>query len=192
MLSLGKLDNKSIYYIHEKIDGILQFLSKTIDDFRNFFSPDQAREFLTVESVLSSTLAIIGEGYKTSNIAITIENNSKASILMHKNSLVQVFLNILGNAKQALSSKQIQSAAIAITIDETSDHIIVTICDNAGGIPEGIADKISQPYFTTKGVGGTGLGLYICETIIETYFSGTLRWHNNKQGACFVITLNRI
>ncbi|MFA6188096.1 MAG: ATP-binding protein [Sulfuricurvum sp.] len=191
-LELGKLDNNSIYYVHEKIDEILQFLSKTIDDFRNFFSPDQAREFSTVEDVLLKTLSIIRESYTTMNIAINIENNSKTVLLMHKNSLVQVFLNILGNAKQALDSKRVKSGAIAISIDETPQHVIVTICDNGGEIPEEIIDKIAAPYFTTKGVSGTGLGLYISETILETYFSGTLKWHNNDQGACFVITLNII
>ncbi len=191
-LELGKLDNNSIYYVHEKIDGILQFLSKTIDDFRNFFSPDQAREFVTVNDVLRHTLTIIGECYTTTNIAINIENNSNTALLMHKNSLVQVFLNILGNAKHVLDAKLVKSGVITITIEETSDHIITTICDNGGGIPEDIIDKIAQPYFTTKGVGGTGLGLYISETIIETYFSGNLKWHNNDKGACFVITLNNI
>jgi signal transduction histidine kinase len=190
-LELGKLDDKSVYASHEKIDEILQFMSKTIDDFRNFFSPDQPKEWITVEEVINCTLKIIGQCYVTTNIAINVHNNSKTPLLIHKNSLVQVFLNILGNAKQALESSGVKPAIITIIIDETPSSIITTIRDNGGGIPEKIIDKIADPYFTTKGLMGTGLGLYITQTIIEKYFSGSFTWFNKNQGASFVITLDK-
>jgi PAS domain S-box-containing protein len=190
-LELGKLDDKSVYASHEKIDQILQFMSKTIDDFRNFFSPDQPKELITIEDVLECTLKIIGQCYLTTNIAINVHNNSKTALLIHKNSLVQVFLNILGNAKHALESANVKPAIITIIIDETPTSIITTIRDNGGGIPEAIIDKIADPYFTTKGLMGTGLGLYISQTIIEKYFVGTLTWFNKNQGASFVITLEK-
>ncbi|MDP3292583.1 MAG: ATP-binding protein [Sulfuricurvum sp.] len=190
-LELGKLDDKSVYSAHEKIDEILQFMSKTIDDFRNFFSPDQPKEWITIEEVINCTLKIIGQCYVTTNIAINVHNNSKTPLLIHKNSLVQVFLNILGNAKHALESAQVKPAIITIIIDETPTSIITTIRDNGGGVPEAIIDKIALPYFTTKGLMGTGLGLYISQTIIEKYFSGALTWYNKNQGACFVITLDK-
>lgn len=189
-MELGKLTNDRLYYIHEKIDGILQFLSKTIDDFRNFFSPDQAKECVTVGEVLQHTLTIIGEGYTSTNITIKVENNSSTAIEIHKNSLVQVFLNILGNAKQVLDANFVKPGIISIGINETSEQVIITVSDNGGGIADEIMDKIAQPYFTTKGVGGTGLGLYIAQTVLETYLSGTLQWHNDTQGACFTIALN--
>jgi C4-dicarboxylate-specific signal transduction histidine kinase len=190
-LGLGKLDDKSIYDSHERIDQILQFMSKTIDDFRNFFSPDQPKELTTIEEVINATLKIIGQCYVTTNIAINVHNNSETVVLIHKNSLVQVFLNILGNAKHALESANVKPAIITVIIDETPTSIITTIRDNGGGIPEAIIEKLADPYFTTKGLMGTGLGLYISQTIIEKYFSGTLTWFNKHQGACFVITLDK-
>lgn len=190
-LGLGKLDDKSVYESHEKIDEILQFMSKTIDDFRNFFSPDQPKELITIEEVINITLKIIGQCYVTTNIAINVHNNSKTAVMIHKNSLVQVFLNILGNAKQALEAANVKPAIITVIIDETPSSIITTIRDNGGGIPEDIIEKLADPYFTTKGLMGTGLGLYISQTIIEKYFSGTLTWFNKHQGACFVITLDK-
>ncbi len=189
-LELGKLDDLSIYNSHEKIDGILQFMSKTIDDFRNFFMPDQPEEWVTIADVLSSALNILGQCFNNQNIKIVIQNNSQTPCLIHKNSLVQVFLNILNNAKNALEANSVNPAAITITIDEIQQSLVVTIGDNGGGIPKNIVDKIGQPYFTTKGLMGTGLGLYISQTIIEKYFSGTLTWYNKPEGACFVITLN--
>lgn len=190
-LELGKLDDKCIYSSHEKINQILQFMSKTIDDFRNFFSPDQPKEWITIEEVIECTLKIIGQAYLSTNIAINVHNNSKSALLIHKNSLVQVFLNILGNAKHALESAHVKPAIITVIIDETPTSVITTIRDNGGGIPEAIIDKIADPYFTTKGLMGTGLGLYITQTIIEKYFSGSFTWFNKNQGACFVITLDK-
>lgn len=190
-LELGKLDDKSIYASHEKIDQILQFMSKTIDDFRNFFSPDQPKELVSIEEVIDCTLKIIGECYVTTNIAINVHNNSQTLLQIHKNSLVQVFLNILGNAKHALESAHVKPAIITIIIEETPTSIITTIRDNGGGIPEAIIEKIALPYFTTKGLMGTGLGLYISQTIIEKYFLGSITWFNKNQGACFVITLDK-
>ncbi|HEX5329227.1 PAS domain-containing sensor histidine kinase [Sulfuricurvum sp.] len=190
-LELGKLDDKSIYESHEKVDQILQFMSKTIDDFRNFFSPDQPKEWVTIEEVIECTLKIIGQCYVTTNIAINIHNNSQSTLLIHKNSLVQVFLNILENAKHTLETENVKPAIITVIIEETVSSIITTIRDNGGGIPEAIIDKIAQPYFTTKGLMGTGLGLYISQTIIEKYFSGSFTWFNKNQGACFVITLDK-
>lgn len=187
---LGKLDSPSFYSSHEQMDGILQFMSKTIDDFRNFFIPDQPKELISIEEVLSNTLKIVGQSLNNLNIKINIQNNSQTAFLIHKNSLVQVFLNILTNAKNALEANSVKPAAIMISIDEIQESLVVTICDNGGGIPKNIMDKIGQPYFTTKGLMGTGLGLHISQTIIEKYFNGTLTWYNKPEGACFVITLN--
>jgi C4-dicarboxylate-specific signal transduction histidine kinase len=104
---------------------------------------------------------------------------------------VQVLLNILGNAKDQLMSKKVESAVIDITVNETEDKIALAVCDNGGGIPNKIIDKINQPYFTTKKLNGTGLGMYISQTIIEKHFFGTFSWYNQHGGACFVITLNK-
>ncbi|MDO8453883.1 MAG: HAMP domain-containing sensor histidine kinase, partial [Sulfurimonas sp.] len=161
------------------------------DDFRNFFKPDAPKEFATMEEVISITLKVIAQSLVANNIAITVHDNSKTPFLIHKSSLVQVLLNIIGNAKDELVSHKVESAEISITVNETEDKIALSVCDNAGGIPREIIEKINQPYFTTKKVNGTGLGLYISQTIIEKHFFGTLTWHNQLDGACFVITLNK-
>jgi C4-dicarboxylate-specific signal transduction histidine kinase len=190
-MKLGRLDDKSFDISHAMIDKNLQFMSKTIDDFRNFFRPDQIKERTTIEEVFESTLAMVGTSLKNNVIEISLQSSSTTSLLIHKNSLIHVLLNILSNAKDAFESNNITQATIMISIDETPETIIISVCDNAGGIPEAILNQLAQPYFTTKGVAGTGLGLYISRTIIEKYFSGTLQWHNNAiNGACFVISLD--
>lgn len=191
-MKLGRLDESSFDISHAMIDKNLQFMSKTIDDFRNFFRPDQIKEETTIEEVLESTLAMIGTSLKNNTIEIIRQSSSETPLMIHKNSLIHVLLNILGNAKDAFEINNISQATVMLSVDETPTEIKISICDNAGGISEEILDQLAQPYFTTKGVSGTGLGLYISRTIIEKYFSGILSWNNNAaNGACFVITLEK-
>lgn len=174
----------------EALNKQVQQLSETIDNFRNFFMPNQSKGQITIEEVLNNTLNIIGSSCENHNITLTIQNTSKSSLFINKSSLIQVLLNILGNAKDILVTKNVAQAAITVTVSETNEAITISICDNAGGIPEAAMKKIGQPYFTTKQeFNGTGLGLYISRTIIEKHLFGTLTWHNEKNGACFVITL---
>ena len=174
----------------ETLNGQVQQLSETIDNFRNFFKPDQDKEQVTIEEVLNNTLNIIGSSCENNNITLTIQNTSTSSLFINKSSLMQVLLNILGNAKDMLVAKKVAHAAITVTVNEINEVITISICDNAGGIPESNMTKIGQPYFTTKeALNGTGLGLYISRTIIEKHLFGTLTWHNEESGACFVITL---
>ena len=174
----------------ETLNGQVQQLSETIDNFRNFFKPDQSKEQATIEEVLNNTLNIIGSSCENNNITLTIQNTSTSSLFINKSSLMQVLLNILGNAKDMLVAKKVAHAAITVTVNEINEVITISICDNAGGIPESNMTKIGQPYFTTKeALNGTGLGLYISRTIIEKHLFGTLTWHNEESGACFVITL---
>ncbi|MCX6075562.1 MAG: PAS domain S-box protein [Campylobacterales bacterium] len=188
---LHMLDEASMDENTEIITENIAFMSDTIDDFRNFFKPDAPKEPVTIEEVITIALKVIGQSLVANNITFAVHNNSKTSLLMHKNSLVQVLLNIIGNAKDELIFKKVESAVIDITVNETEDKIAITVCDNAGGIPNEIMEKINQPYFTTKKIYGTGLGLYISQTIIEKHFFGTLTWYNKHSGACFVITLNK-
>lgn len=189
--ALHMLDETSIDDNTTIIAENIAFMSDTIDDFRNFFKPDAPKELTTAEDVIAIALKVIGQSLTSSNIEVKIHNQSKTALLIHKNSLVQVLLNLLGNAKDALLSNDIESALINITVNETEEQIAISICDNAGGIPQEIIDKINQPYFTTKKLNGTGLGLYISQTIIEKHFFGTLTWYNKMDGACFVMTLNK-
>ena len=169
----------------------IQQLSKTIDDFRNFFKPNQQNEKITIEDVLNNTLDIIATSLANNNISLNIQNTSKSSLFINKSSLMQVLLNIIGNAKEILLEKEVSEAAININIAEIKEAITISICDNGGGIPEAIMNKIGNPYYTTKeALNGTGLGLYISRTIVEKHLFGTLTWHNEDKGACFVITLN--
>ncbi len=185
------LDKEAIDENTEIIAGNIAYMSDTIDDFRNFFKPDAPKELATMEDVITITLKVIGQSLLANNITIHIYNNSTTSLIIHKNSLVQVLLNIIGNAKDQLIFKKVESPAISISVDEIENKIALRICDNGGGISNEIIDKINQPYFTTKKLIGTGLGMYISQTIIEKHFTGTFTWYNQSDGACFIVALEK-
>jgi len=167
----------------------VQYLSDTIN-FISFFKPAHDAQEATINDILDTTLNIISKSLQNDNIALTIESNPTSSLLITKSSLIQVLLGILSNAKEALLSNKIAEAAINISASENQDILTIAIYDNAGGIQESVLKKIGEPYFTTKEeLNGKGLGLYIAKTIVEKHLFGTLSWHNNAKGACFVITL---
>jgi two-component system CheB/CheR fusion protein len=180
-----ELLTKHIECINEQV----QQLSQTIDDFRDFFKPDQIKETVRVSDVIEKTMRIIGKSLENNNIDVVIENNSETTLETYPNQLLQVFLNILNNAKDVLKTLPIPNAKVLITINDTDESIVTTICDNGGGIPKNIIERVGEPYFTTKKTEGTGLGLYMSKTIVTEHLNGKFDWANRDGGACFSISL---
>jgi C4-dicarboxylate-specific signal transduction histidine kinase len=187
--ALSILDEKSLDENITIISQNITFMSDTIDDFKNYFKADAPKELTKIEDVMQSVLKIMGTLLKSNNIELEIQNKSKSALMIHKNSLVQALLNIVGNAKDALVANKVASAKIRVVVDESKDAIKLKLCDNAGGIAEDILNKIGEHYFSSNKVDGTGLGLYISKTIIEKHFSGDFSWHSEASGACFEIIL---
>jgi len=164
---------------------LLAHTSKTIDDFRNFFKPDKEKVLFKVKEVVDKTLGLVEESFKNLQIQITVDSTGDPAIIGHPNEFSQVILNILFNARDAFQDRKIETGRkIAIEVFMEGGTAVVTITDNAGGIPEEILDKIFDPYFTTRGPDqGTGIGLYMSKIIIEKNISGRLSARNTGQGA---------
>jgi ABC-type amino acid transport substrate-binding protein/nitrogen-specific signal transduction histidine kinase len=183
-----KLDESTIDYFQSNSKKQIQYMSQTIDDFRDFFKPQkESREFYiheSVEKIIDMSVAI----YNKLNIDIDFTYQDKFIINGYKNELGQVISNILNNAKDALSEKEQKNKYIKITLEKVDNNIIITICDNAGGIPNDILDKIFDPYFSTKeNKNGTGLGLYMSKIIIQEHFNAQIKVSNDDKGAIFKI-----
>ena len=188
-IDLDMINPASLKDDSEDIIAQTQELSKTIDDFRNFFRPEKVPEEINIKNVLDDALGVIGTSLKNNSIEIIIDVSEDKKITTFSRELMQVFINIIKNAKDALQDQEIESKSITIT-SKFNDYIKIKIEDNAGGIPDEIMDNIFDPYFTTKGEkNGTGLGLYMSKTIIEKYLNGRLTAYNSEKGACFEITL---
>jgi two-component system C4-dicarboxylate transport sensor histidine kinase DctB len=168
----------------------LKFMSQTINDFKNYFKPDKELSRFSIGPVVKRTISIM-EG-SIGNIQITIEYDEAEDqvIYGYPNEYSQVILNILLNAKDALNERKTSNPEIKISIRTENGKSVVTIGDNAGGIPENIIDKIFEPYFSTKGPdAGTGVGLFMSKNIIEENMNGKLTAYNTEQGAEFRIEI---
>ncbi len=189
-IELDMVEQESLKEISVEIIEQTNELSKTIDDFKEFFKPVKESEMVLVEEVIKKAFSVVGKSLENNNVAVRKIFSSKQEIDTYSRELMQVFINILNNAKEVLIEKNVQTKEILIELEDTEDTIIIKICDNAGGIPDSIIDKIFEPYFSTKDAKtGTGLGLYMSKTIIEKHLSGTLRVVNTHEGACFIIEL---
>ena len=188
--TLGVLDNEIAQKKSKEISSFAQHLSKTIDDFRNFFKPNKRQLSTTYDILISSVLDIVGTSIRNQNIEIKEDLYCHDSFITYPNELKQVILNLLQNAKDALGDKNIEEPYIQLKSYQTGQEYILEISDNAGGIPPKIMDKIFNIYFSTKSKkDGTGLGLYMSKTIIENHCDGTLSVSNGKEGAIFKISL---
>jgi two-component system, NtrC family, C4-dicarboxylate transport sensor histidine kinase DctB len=189
MYERGNFDRDYLRGSSAKFMKVLSHMSKTIDDFRNFFSPDKEKVSFKVREVVDNTLSLIEESFKQLRIAISVECTGDPVIFGHPNEFSQVILNLLFNARDAFLARGDQGAReIAIEMYQLGEKSVLTVTDNAGGIPEEIIEKIFDPYFTTRGPEqGTGIGLYMSKVIIEKNIPGRLSARNNGSGAQFRI-----
>lgn len=191
-IKMNKLDVKLVDEKTDEINNYLQYMSKTIDDFRNFFEPTKNRTSISVNELVDDSMQMLKESFDNKNIKVEIQDVQLGKMYLYKNELIQVILNILNNARDAFEEKHIENAKVSITYYEDMKTQTIQIEDNAGGIPEDIIKKIFEPYFSTKDrKNGTGLGLYICKSIVEKYSNGELLVSNVDKGAQFKIVLGK-
>ena len=186
-IELDMINNDSLKENLDEIISQTEYLSQTIDDFKNFFKPNKQKDLVTVESIFIETFKIMGKMLENSDVEIIQEYKSGTQVYTYSQELLQVFINIIKNAKEILVQERENNRVIKISEFLQNDQIIIQISDNAGGIKENIIDKIFDPYFTTKNQLGTGLGLYMSKTIIEKHLNGELTVSNTEDGACFEI-----
>lgn len=171
-----------------KAMGLVNHMSQTIEDFRNFFKPDKEKVEFSIRDVVIKTLALVEESFKNQQIAVETQANANPMVSGYPNEYSQALLNILLNARDALLDKRPDNAKVVVTIGMEEGRSIVTITDNAGGIAGDTMGKIFEPYFTTKGPDkGTGVGLFMSKAIIEKNMNGRLTARNIVDGAEFRI-----
>lgn len=186
---MGDLDEEFIEKSVKKGKMLTTSMSKTIDDFRDFFKPNKLKEHFSLAESIEKTVELIEASYKNSNIEIRTNLEENVEINGYPSEFSQVILNILSNAKDALIEHKDEDRVVTIEAFSEDATAIITIEDNAGGIPEEIITKIFDPYFTTKEEGkGTGIGLYMTKTIVENNMGGKLIVSNEDSGAKFTIT----
>ncbi|XPV68214.1 MAG: ATP-binding protein [Halarcobacter sp.] len=179
-----EFDSLDDVFFNDSLDIILKsanFLSQTIEDFRNFFKHSEIIEEFSTIDVLEDSLNILKLKLQSNNIKVDIQNKTQEKLQGYKNELIQVFLNILNNSVDAFKTSDVENKLIQIIIYTKNNYICIDIQDNASGIDEEIIEKIFEPYFTTKHKSqGTGIGLYMSEQIIEKHFDGKIIVKNSN------------
>ena len=189
-----ELDDLNPEDIKEDAERILEHttnLSKNLNGFQNFFSSHSDKELLLVNDVVEAAFTIIEKKIENHNIELIKDYNSSSNINLCFTEFLQVILNILLNAVDALIEDKIQDPSIIIKTKEDDENVYISICDNADGISDNIIEHIFDPYFTTKNVkNGAGLGLYITKIIVEKHLRGTVdvRARQDK-GVCFIVSI---
>ncbi|MGB5866560.1 MAG: PAS domain-containing protein [Arcobacteraceae bacterium] len=190
-IQLNMINEKNLENIASEIILQTSELSKTIDDFREFFKPKRNKENVYIKDVFADALNIIGKSLENNDIIVTKSFESKKNIKTHSRELMQVILNILKNSKEILVENNIKNKEIHLITKDDQDSVIIEITDNAGGIPKWVLPKIFDPYFSTKDdKTGTGLGLYMCKTIVEKHLQGQIIASNTDLGASFKLILH--
>jgi PAS domain S-box-containing protein len=187
-IALGKVDEKDLEENLNMIRQQVDYLSQTIDDFKNFFTPNKEKELVSLRTCIDASLNIIGKSLFQHSVEIQKDYNDNSTLELFKNEVIQVFLNILKNSQDVFIQKQIVNPKLIIQTSEDEKNIIVKIQDNGGGIDPQYIEKIYEPYFTSKSkYNGTGLGLYMTKTIIEDHCCGKITATNKNDGVEFEI-----
>jgi len=181
-----KLDDKLINESIDESNRLIQFMSHTIDDFRNFFKPDKKKVRFYVDDACNEAITLVSASIKSYHIDLTKKVKCNSVINGYEREFAQVMLNLISNAKDILNQREIDKPKIDVVVDVIENDVVITVEDNAGGIEDEYIDLIFEPYFTTKESSkGTGLGLYMAKMIIEKNMNGELSVENTKKGALF-------
>lgn len=192
---IDEILKERVSHMSDSVMQELEFMSQTIDDFRNFFKPNKNRENFSITKAINETLSIVSPQLKSHsiNVDITFSENYIDNISGYKNEFKQVILNLLTNSKDAIEShKKISNniyyiGRIDINLSKEDNFALIEVLDNGGGIESNFLERLFKPYSTTK-VSGTGIGLYMSKNIIES-MGGELRAENVENGAKFIIKL---
>ncbi|HRF57093.1 MAG TPA: cache domain-containing protein [Campylobacterales bacterium] len=176
-------------YIDEFVKkSILQinYMSKTIDDFRNFLKPGSKDGSFRAEESIRESIALIESAFKKNGVAIELYSNTDKIAIGNANEFKQAIINILKNAQDSIREVAAEGK-ITIEIEADDKEIIIKISDEGGGISD--TSKLFTEYYTTKQENGTGLGLFMSKKIIEKMGGKVIGRNKEPQGAVFEITL---
>lgn len=188
-----KYDELSKDYMDSKVKQsmeLIEYMSQTIDDFRNFFKPEKSTSLFNVREVVNKCISFVKETLKSNNIEYEFHASEDIFVNGFPNEYSQVVLNMISNAKDILVERKVKKPKIEITLFRKDEKSYLYVADNGGGIAPEIKEKIFTPYFTTKEqTMGTGIGLYMSKTIIEKNMGGSLTFVDIEGGTEFCIIL---
>lgn len=185
---LGELDIDDVANTLDLVVSETEYLSQTIDDFRDFARSNEEKDTFDIREVFNHAVEILS--YRSNKIEIEIYNEIDSfKYRSYKNFIIQIVINILNNAFDAMKKNSDKMLIRAESVIKESE-IIIKICDNAGGIKMDNIDSVFEKYVTTKDKKeDSGIGLYMCRQIVEKKLLGKITAYNSQEGACFELLL---
>ncbi|MBE0496670.1 MAG: FIST C-terminal domain-containing protein [Campylobacterales bacterium] len=171
------------------VDRNVSYLSDTIEDFKNFFKPKVEKEWHSASMICEQLRSLADPILKMHDIELEIKLNDEKKFFVYGSELVQVLLSVVSNSKDAILEQSRENGKITIVCEYKAlkDMYRFSIFDNGGSIAANIIKIMFEPYISSKGITGTGLGLYMAKTIIEKHFRGKITSKNTEVGACITI-----
>ena len=188
--AMGTLTEQSMARMQEKSGQLVNRMSSTIDEFRNFFKPGKHAEPFKLAQAMRASADIMEGVFKNHAIELVLQCDESLELLGVQGEFAQVVLNLLSNAKDALLDTKQPTPHIILLAERVGTRIHIAVEDNGGGIAPDVLDKVFEPYFTTKEEGkGTGIGLYMSKMIVENNMNGRLQVVNTSEGARFTLDI---
>lgn len=184
----GALDGASLELAVSRARRLLEKMSTTIDDFRDFFRPDREPSEFDLAKAIDEALFVMDASLRNNQIAVEKSLAPDLVAFGYPNQFSQAVLNVLANAKEAIQLNKVPAGKIIIHLKRSGSQAELSIRDNAGGIPDDIQPRIFEPYYTSKEQ-GSGIGLYMTKMIIERNIHGRISASNQDQGALFSIQI---
>ncbi|MEG3640831.1 ABC transporter substrate-binding protein [Magnetococcus sp. PR-3] len=175
-----------------QVMGLVKNMSRTIDDFRNFFKPDRVMEPFDLPDATAQAIELVRSAMNHHEICVELTDSEPLQVMGYTREFCQVVLVVLSNAKDAIldHAQRQEKGWIGLSIHTQDAWAELRIKDNGGGIEAAILEKIFDPYFTTKDDNrGTGIGLYMGRMIITEHMNGQIEARNGPQGAEFILRL---
>ncbi len=163
-------------------ERLIRKMSSTIDDFRKFFRPDKEQRAFSAREQVSAAIDLVRPSFEARGITFRLSAPEDVTLWGVPNEYSQVLLNLLINAKDAILGSGVEHGVIDVEISKEDGSGRTVVRDNGGGIAEEAMEKVFEPYFSTK-ANGTGIGLYMCKTIIERNMGGRISARNVPGGA---------
>jgi signal transduction histidine kinase len=191
MVHQKKIKKTELDNIIDSINNTVNYMNQTIDDFRDFLKEDTKLNEVSILDLILKPKHLIAAELELLNISFeyNCQLDTDKLIVLDSSKFYQVILNLYKNSIDEFKSRDIKNPYIQVNISQNDLNLVITISDNAGGIPENIIDDIFNPYFSTKGKNGTGIGLYMSKKIIQESVKGTISVTNSKNGAIFTISI---
>jgi len=183
-------DDEDAEVLAAEISAQVKYMADTVNDFRNFFNPTKRKHNFVIMSAVEQIMRMLESKMKTQDIKIEFFGDDGIQAYGFRNEFMQVMVNLIVNARDAITGSSSEGGEISIEILHEDSWAVIKVKDTGGGISEELLpEKLFESYFTTKGEGGTGIGLSMAKTIIEQYMEGSISASNIEGGAEFIIKL---